>query len=61
MILQAFYTVLREHKMGINSDMIVREISSRIGQDFNVKLYGCQLLLEFLSKFIIPTKEIEII
>lgn len=47
--------------MGIKSDMIVREISSRIGQDFNVKLYGCQSLLEFLSKFIIPTMEIEII
>ena len=40
-ILQAFYTVLREHPMGIKSDMIVREISIRIGQEFNVKLYGC--------------------
>ena len=41
--------------------MIEREISRKIGQEFNVKLYGCNSLLEFLSKFIIPTIDIEIL
>lgn len=47
--------------MGVKSDMIEREISGRTGKEFNVKLYGCQSLLEFLRKFVIPTIDIEIL
>lgn len=60
-VLQSFYTVFREYPMGIKSDLIEKEISRIIGQDFNIKHYGCQSVLEFLKKFVMPTIEIEVL
>ena len=40
-VLQAFISVLREQPMGVKSDMMEKEISGKIGGEFNVKNYGC--------------------
>ena len=47
--------------MGLKSDLIEREVGNRIGSDFNIKLFGCSSLLEFLKKFVMPTIDIEIL
>ena len=44
--------------MGIDSGNIVNLISKACGQPFDFKLYGCNSIYEFISKFVMPTTEI---
>jgi hypothetical protein len=60
-VLQAFYTLMREQPMGIKSDELPNQLTNKIGSEFNYKNFGCHSLLEFLKKFVIPTMDIEII
>jgi hypothetical protein len=52
---------MRETHFGIKSDKLPEIVTVRLGQEFNVKDYGCHFLLEFLKKFVTPNYEIEII
>ena len=47
--------------MGIRSDELPKILSTKIGQEFNFKNFGCHSLLEFIKKFVLPTMEIDII
>ena len=60
-VLTVFYSLMREMPFGIESDKLPEIVTARLGQEFNVKDYGCHSLLEFLKKFVIPNYEIEII
>ena len=60
-LLTVFYSLMREMPFGIESDKLPEIVTARLGQEFNVKDYGCHSLLEFLKKFVIPNYEIEII
>jgi hypothetical protein len=60
-VLTAFYNVMREHPLGVNSDLVAKYLTNKINFEFNFKNFGCYSLLEFLKKFIMPTIDIEII
>ena len=60
-VLTAFYNLMREVPMGIKSNELPLIISSKIGNEFEYKNFGCHSLLEFLKKFVMPTMDIEII
>ena len=52
---------MREQPMGIKSDELPKILSQRLGQEFEIKSFGCHSLLEFIKKFILPQMDIEII
>lgn len=60
-VLTAFYQILKEYPMGIESSNIVNLISQATGIQFDYKAYGCHSVYEFINKFVIPTTEITII
>jgi len=60
-VLTAFFNLMREVPMGIRSDELPKVLSTKLGQEFNFKNFGCHSLLEFIKKFVLPTMDIDII
>jgi len=60
-ILAAFYAILRERPWGIQASELAPAISAKTGVEFDFRHFGCDSLLEFLKKFVIPSIDIEII
>jgi hypothetical protein len=60
-VLTAFYNIMREKPVGIQSDQVSESLTGKIGFPFNFKDFNCHSMLEFLKKYIMPTIDIEII
>lgn len=60
-ILTNFYNILKEFPFGIESIDFENKLSQRLGYKFEVKQHGCDSVLEFLRKVIMPTIDIEIL
>jgi hypothetical protein len=52
---------MRECPVGYDSDKVQEVLSKKLDKEFSFKNYGCNSLLEFLKKYIMPTMDIEII
>jgi hypothetical protein len=52
---------MRECPVGYDSDKLPEVLAKKLGKEFSYKNYGCNSLLEFLKKYIMPTMDIEII
>lgn len=52
---------MRECPVGVDSDQLPIILGKKLNKDFNYKNYGCNSLLEFLKKYVMPTMDIEII
>ena len=52
---------MREVPMGVDSDKLPIILGKKLNKEFNFKNYGCNSLIEFLKKYVMPTMDIEII
>lgn len=57
----AFYQLLKQYPLGIESNLIQEKISQIIQSNFELKHYSCHTLYEFINKFLIKTIDIDII
>lgn len=60
-VISAFFNIMREYPMGVESDKIPIYLGKKMNKEFNYKNYGCNSLLEFMKKYVNPTMDIEII
>lgn len=55
-----FYQVIANNPQGIDSRNLILQVSQQMGTNFDVSLYNCRTLLEFLKVYITPNMRIDI-
>lgn len=59
-ILECLVLLLREYPLGVEAAHIPLLLQSRMNSTFDIRLFGCQNILEFIRRYVMPSLDVEL-